>query len=292
MKLSHLKIANFRGVQSATLLLPTHTVLIGDNNTGKTTILEAIDLVLGPDRLNRTPPIDEHDFYQGKYAEASPTTASPVAIQLAVAAGATDGGTAVAAAGGALAGAAIPGVAVPAPAATINAYRIEIVATITELSEEQVARFGDYIEFWNTDLNTMTGGAVLAEVDAANKTPALRVTFHGWYDPEEDDFEAKTYFSRSLEEGGAPVFFSRKDKQICGFLYLRTIRTGSRALSLERGSLLDIILRLKDVRPQMWEDTIAAVASYSVASDPALGLTGVLESINTALKLRTEGVGD
>ena len=38
-----------------------------------------------------------------------------------------------------------------------------------------------------------------------------------------------------------------------GFLYLRTIRTGSRALSLERGSLLDIILRLTETRAGLWE---------------------------------------
>ena len=81
-----------------------------------------------------------------------------------------------------------------------------------------------------------------------------------------------------------PVWFSKKDKQVCGFLYLRSLRTGSRALSLERGSLLDIILRLKEVRPQMWEDTISTLADYSVASDPDLGISGVLESINTALK--------
>ncbi|WP_211256446.1 ATP-dependent nuclease [Edaphobacter aggregans] len=82
-----------------------------------------------------------------------------------------------------------------------------------------------------------------------------------------------------------PVPFSKKHKQICGFLYLRSLRTGSRALSLERGSLLDIVLRLKEVRPQMWEDTIATLASYSVASDPNLGrLSGVLESINESLK--------
>jgi len=34
----------------------------------------------------------------------------------------------------------------------------------------------------------------------------------------------------------------------------------------------------------MWEDTISTLASYSVASDPGLGISGVLGSINTALK--------
>jgi predicted ATP-dependent endonuclease of OLD family len=47
MRACRLRITNFRGIQSAKLLLPKHGVLIGDNNTGKTTIFEALDLVLG-----------------------------------------------------------------------------------------------------------------------------------------------------------------------------------------------------------------------------------------------------
>jgi len=152
------------------------------------------------------------------------------------------------------------------------------------LSQEQKARFGDYIEFWDAVTETFYEEASPAGVDAATITETLRVTFHGRYDPDEDDFEGRTYFTRSLTENDSPVPFSKKDKQVCGFLYLRSLRTGSRALSLERGSLLDIILRLKEVRPQMWEDTITALSDYSVASDPEIGISGVLESINTALK--------
>jgi putative ATP-dependent endonuclease of OLD family len=87
-----------------------------------------------------------------------------------------------------------------------------------------------------------------------------------------------------LTEGESGQPFRRTDKQRCGFLYLRSLRTGSRALSLERGSLLDIILRLKEIRPQMWETTLTHLADYDVASDPALGISGVLESINASLK--------
>ena len=120
---------------------------------------------------------------------------------------------------------------------------------------------------------------------------ALRVTFVGQYDIEDDDFEGNTFFTRSLHDGDTPQFFSKKDKQKCGFLYLRSLRTGSRALSLEHGSLLDIILRLKEIRPRMWEDTIASLSSFNVASDPELGISGVLESINTALKNTCLGSG-
>lgn len=273
MKVCRLSIANFRGVKSATILLPNHAVLIGDNNTGKTTLLEALDLVLGPDRLNRQPPIDEHDFFQGKYlakavdvgGDDAEDEGADVQSEIVQPEAAGAGETAAFFVGE-------------------DAPRIEIEVTIADLTEEQEARFGDYVEFWDAATDTFYQEANPAGVDAAHITEALRVTFHGWYDPEEDDFEGRTYFTRSLTESNTPVPFSKKDKQVCGFLYLRSLRTGSRALSLERGSLLDIILRLKEVRPQMWEDTITTLADYSVASDPEHGISGVLESINTALK--------
>ena len=67
MNLAYVDIKNFRGISSGRIYLDGHSVIIGDNNAGKSTIFEAIDLVLGPDRLSRTPVIDEHDFYNGNY---------------------------------------------------------------------------------------------------------------------------------------------------------------------------------------------------------------------------------
>lgn len=276
MKIAQLKIENFRGVRRACILLPRHGVMIGDNNTGKTTVLEALDLVLGPDRLNRQPPIDEHDFFQGKYlAKAAESAGEPVGLE---------GADAEAGAAHPAAAAVDDGVADVVEAVAGEAPRIEIEVIIADLTEEQTGKFGDYIEFWDSDTATFYDKPNPAGVDAATITEALRVTFHGWYNPDEDDFEGKTYFTRSLTESDNPVPFSKKDKQVCGFLYLRSLRTGSRALSLERGSLLDIILRLKEVRPQMWEGTIGWLADHSVASNPELGISSVLESINTALK--------
>ncbi|MEX0693792.1 MAG: AAA family ATPase [Rhodospirillales bacterium] len=267
MRACRVNVSHFRGIKAATIKLPKHAVFIGDNNTGKTTILEALDLTLGPDRLNRIPPIDEHDFYQGQYL-AKPASEAAADDEEVVVEGVET---------------AEP-VNEPEVTAAVDAPRIEIEVTVTDLSEEQKARFGDFIEFWDSNADAFYDQPDPAGVDSAHIAEALRVTFQGCYDSEEDDFEGRTYFSRSLTEGGSPVPFTKKDKQICGFLYLRSLRTGSRALSLERGSLLDIILRLKEVRPQMWEDTLGTLADYSVAADPALGISGVLESINKALK--------
>lgn len=264
MRVARIEIENFRGIKQAKLLFPKHGVLIGDNNTGKTTILEALDLVLGPDRLNRQPAIDEHDFFGGIYAQMPDAPPEN---------GGADG-----------AAPPEPGEEVAEDSAPDSAPKIVIEATIADLTEEQKGKFGDYIEFWDSAVDKFYEAPNPAGVDAASITEALRVTFHGWYDKEEDDFEGATYFTRSLTEGDKPDPFSRKHKQLCGFLYLRSIRTGSRALSLERGSLLDIILRLKEVRPQMWEATLTTLSNIVVASDPALGISPVLESINTALK--------
>lgn len=247
MKIYSIAIENFRGIRATKLLLPDHAVLIGDNNTGKSSIFEAIDLALGPDRLSRRPPVDEHDFYQGDYLAA----AGPEAVE---------------------------GEAPP------DAPKITIEVTITNLSAEQQARFGGSIEWLDTVADVFYEAPNPAGVDAANIKAALRVTFIGAYDADEDDFTGNTYFTRSLTEEDTPTPFSKKDKQHCGFLFLRSLRTGSRALSLEHGSLLDIILRLKEIRPQMWEGTIGTLADFDVASDPAIGISGVLDSIDKSLK--------
>ncbi|NGM89716.1 AAA family ATPase, partial [Parapusillimonas sp. SGNA-6] len=67
MRIEYVDITNFRGIAKAKIEFNSHTVLIGDNNAGKSTVFEAIDLVLGPDRLSRLPVIDEHDFFNGRY---------------------------------------------------------------------------------------------------------------------------------------------------------------------------------------------------------------------------------
>ncbi len=63
MYLSRLEIENFRGIRSARLDFGDNTVLIGENDSGKTTLLEAICLVLSPIPENRPIVFKYQDFF-------------------------------------------------------------------------------------------------------------------------------------------------------------------------------------------------------------------------------------
>ena len=81
MQVSQLTIDNFRGIRKAALQFSGHTLLIDGNNVGKSTICEALDLVLGPDRLNRTPPVEEFDFRNTGYLAEDGETVVPIRIE-------------------------------------------------------------------------------------------------------------------------------------------------------------------------------------------------------------------
>ena len=67
MRIRQLTIQNFRGIQNGVVDFAGNTLLVGGNNMGKSTVCEALDLVLGPERLYRHPVVNEHDFYKSKY---------------------------------------------------------------------------------------------------------------------------------------------------------------------------------------------------------------------------------
>jgi putative ATP-dependent endonuclease of the OLD family len=61
VRVRQLDISNFRGIQTGSVSLGEFSVLIGQNNSGKTTIVESLALLLGRDRLVRN--LTEHDFF-------------------------------------------------------------------------------------------------------------------------------------------------------------------------------------------------------------------------------------
>lgn len=236
MRIRRLKMKNFRSVANGEILFPGHTAVIGGNSVGKSTMCEALDLCLGPDRLSRSNPINEHDFYQRRYINAED---EPIAIE------------------------------------------IEVI--LTDLTADLETKFRAHREYWNTETNALLDeNAEPEDTEPDHVIPALRIRFEGLYDAEEDEFTAETYFaSPPPEEDVNRARVSRPAKRSFGFIYLRALRTGSRALSLERGSLLDIILRLKDDdRSAMWEQTLNALEGLDPPIDSIPQLRDVLDEID------------
>lgn len=230
MHVARVSVENFRGVSSAEVRFSGNTVLLGDNNSGKSTLLEAIELAIGADRLHRRPVIDEHDFYGGKYLDTE--------------------------------------------------IRIEVV--VADLDEDLQMRFRGNIEFWNEST-----GTVLEEMPTpdSDSSPCVRVLFVGRYDSDEDDFEGRTWFSSPVDDSGTPTQEAKSfDKREFGFLLLRALRTGTRAMSMERGSLLDFVLRAFEVEVKMWENLLEKLRVIPVAGEADTEFGNVLTSIDAAMK--------
>ena len=81
VEVRRLKIERFRGVADGSVTFPRRALLVGENNSGKSTVCEALELVLGPERLFRRPVVDEHDFFGGDYLDGEK---NPIEITEAV----------------------------------------------------------------------------------------------------------------------------------------------------------------------------------------------------------------
>ncbi len=250
MQVRRLKIQNFRGVADGVVTFSGHALLVGGNNIGKSTVCEALDLVLGPERIYRRPVVDEHDFHNGRYIGADDT---PIDI------------------------------------------RIE--AVLTDLSEEAQLRFRAHLRRWNDKTCAFVDDAPngLAAADGADVKWALPLLFVGRYSREEDDFIGNTFFDHPVAEfdpegadaddllAAGRAIFTRSHKRLCGFVFLRTLRTGTRALSLQRGSLLDTVLKLaSEGAAEMWRETLAALEEL----DPAIGDIAQLNQIRAEIRAR------
>ncbi|WP_212742720.1 AAA family ATPase [Kocuria sp. 2SI] len=235
-----------------------NALLVAGNSVGKSTVCEALDLVLGPERMLRRPIVDEYDFFGAKYQPEGEDTP-----------------------------------------------QIEIEVVLVDLDAAAETRFGDNLRKWSEadrDFADYDPGAV----DSADQHPwCLPLVFVGRFDPEEDDFEGNTFFAHpppvvdDLSEdsevlGEGRRRFSREDKRHCGYLYLRTTRTGTRALSFQRGSLLDTIVRLEDqATGELWERARTALADLDVRDESRLDsvLNEVRQRISRFMAINGDEVG-
>jgi putative ATP-dependent endonuclease of the OLD family len=156
LKVVNLKITNFRSIKSAELKFDGHCLIVGPNNVGKSTVCEALDLVLGSDRISRFPPVEEFDFHNASYFVPSEVEGEePKAVPI----------------------------------------RIEVV--LTDINTDLESRCDQHLEFWNTEEKRLL---IEGEFDQANPplvVSCLRLETLAAYNPEEDEFVAQTYYSRS-----------------------------------------------------------------------------------------------
>ncbi|MBB3313428.1 putative ATP-dependent endonuclease of OLD family [Rhizobium sp. BK196] len=239
VRIARVHIENFRGIREAEVHFSGTSVLLGDNNTGKSTVFEAIELAIGADRLARTQAIDEHDFYGGDYLPVEGVPQKHVAVEVVIAG----------------------------------------------LDEQHCTKFRNNLEFWRQVDRSLIGAGQGANLGQPGIEPAVRIRFEGAYDPENDDFTAKTWFAVPRHEDGAPINECRSsDKREFGFLHLRALRTGTRALSMERGSLLDIILKTYEVRTRMWEGLLRQLRDLDVVGANDLEFGRILTAIRDAMR--------
>lgn len=64
MRIAHLEISGFRGLKSASLVLPTHGALLGANNVGKTAVTDALAFLFGRERISYQ--LSDWDFFGGQ----------------------------------------------------------------------------------------------------------------------------------------------------------------------------------------------------------------------------------
>lgn len=81
MILKTFEIESFRGIAKLTLELDRTTVLIGENNSGKTSVLEALHICMNRGLSRRATPFSEYDFHLAT-EDAEPADAPPIVLTL------------------------------------------------------------------------------------------------------------------------------------------------------------------------------------------------------------------
>jgi len=81
LKLREIKIKNFRCLSDVSIPIEDNTVLVGENNSGKTAFLDALRITLPRAAAGRRVMFDEYDYYMVK-ASDSPQSSDGIVIEL------------------------------------------------------------------------------------------------------------------------------------------------------------------------------------------------------------------
>ena len=81
MKLREIIVRNFRCLADVTIPITDSTILVGENNSGKTALLEALSIALPQRAVGRENPFDEYDYHMVE-PKASPQSSGGILIEL------------------------------------------------------------------------------------------------------------------------------------------------------------------------------------------------------------------
>jgi len=81
VKIREITVKNFRNLVDVTIPIGDTTVLVGENNSGKTALLDALKIGLSRSMTGRGTPFDEYDYHMVK-ASDSPQTSEGIVIEL------------------------------------------------------------------------------------------------------------------------------------------------------------------------------------------------------------------
>ncbi|MCJ7812155.1 ATP-binding protein [bacterium] len=237
MQIVSIKIRNFRCIKTSEIFPDRHNVLLGPNNSGKTTVLEALNLLLNPEMSFRINAIDENDFFQRSYqSDEAHENAQEKENQNTQETEETVSDE------------------------TTGNPTIYIEAVLSELSTEDETKFNDVLVPWDSE-----NESVIEETDEGtdpfvNAQTAIRVFFEGWYNEEEDEFDFGTYFLQSSDMARDDCKrFNRDHKRYVGFLIYRDFRALTRPITLDPSNLFARLIQSQLVTPKHFEDVLSAV---------------------------------
>jgi len=275
LQIVRLEIERFRSIRSAVLLPEKHNVYLGPNNIGKTTILEALNLLLNPKIGARSVVVDENDFYRREYRLGQPASkdGSGTTMHEPEHALDEDGETQVA---GEAADESEPvgdpdefgqeagdsshvaeAVASGSAAEEAEPPIIRIEAVITGLMDDDLTEFASVLVPWNAEHRAVVEVADQGEDPFENADTAIRPCFEAWYDGDEDDFGWRAFFRTDpqLSRDASPGF-TRQQKRRIGFLIYRDFRALQRPITLQSYALFARLLESQDAMPKDFESVL------------------------------------
>lgn len=291
MRIARVRIRNFRCIRQAEIFPSQHNVLLGPNNSGKTAVLEALNLLLNPEVSFRTRAINENDFYRRQYlpetgsngerpSEPSdeeaqdPASSVPENAQAQEKPRDTTDETAVQ-----------PESEAASSTADGSYPTIYVEAVLTDLDEADEDIFADWLVPWQEDRKEVVEQTPEGKDPFEDAVKAVRVFFEGWFDPEEDDFLYDTYFltCEGLSRDECKRF-RRDQKRHIGFLIYRDFRALTRPVTLDARSLFGRLVMSQAAKPRRFEEVLSGTANALDALTKDEDFASLLNSYKSELE--------